>query len=97
MISSHRDHLLPSSCTGILYVFSPSRMCYHQRYRLSSVMARRAAPQWHGRKQTRTVIGLSEVCVHAIPHGELNSTPKPRKVIVLDTTNLSLLSTHHLI
>ncbi|KAG2298605.1 hypothetical protein Bca52824_035077 [Brassica carinata] len=35
----------------------PGRMCYHQRYRLSSVMARRAAPQWHGRKQTRTVIG----------------------------------------
>ncbi|KAG2314581.1 hypothetical protein Bca52824_017703 [Brassica carinata] len=62
-----------------------------QSYRLSSVMARRAAPQWHGRKQTRTVIGLSEVCVHAIPNGELNSTPKPRKVIVLDTTNLSLL------
>ncbi|KAG2305988.1 hypothetical protein Bca52824_025736 [Brassica carinata] len=55
----------------------PGRMCYHQRYRLSSVMARRAAPQWHGRKQTRTVIGLSEVCVHAIPHGDLNSTPKP--------------------
>ncbi|KAG2328478.1 hypothetical protein Bca52824_011206 [Brassica carinata] len=65
----------PHPAYRILYVFSPNR-CVTTEVPPIFRYGWRAAPRWHGRKQTRTAIGLSEVCAHAIPTGA-KFTPKP--------------------
>ncbi|KAG2304116.1 hypothetical protein Bca52824_032767 [Brassica carinata] len=66
MISSHETIYCPHPvqgsfmCSARSYVLPP-------RYRLSSVMAE--APDGMGENKPATAIGLSEVCVHAIPTG----------------------------
>ncbi|KAG2328778.1 hypothetical protein Bca52824_011506 [Brassica carinata] len=89
MISSHAHHLLPSSrmwilmCSAPPYVLPPRSVPPIFRYGAGGLL-----PAGMEENKPATAIGLSEVCIHAIPTGA-KFTPKPRKVIALDTTNLS--------